>query len=184
LHRYFAGGLEVKRLFLGSFAIVGLLLDAPLSIAQAADMAVKAPPMAEPAFTWTGGYLGINGGWAQDSTDTTGPNFVQPSAKNGWLGGGHGGVNFQFGTWVVGAEFDADYMRLNASAPCFNAAFTCNTQLQDQYSIRARRGVAACRSAKTGRNRRNAKAAAASRTAQATTWSQVEARIRRSTQTC
>jgi outer membrane immunogenic protein len=132
----------MRRVFLGNFAIAGLLLAASLSSAQAADMAVKAPPMAEPAFTWTGGYLGINGGWAQDNTDTTAPNFVQPSAKNGWLGGGHGGFNFQFGTWVLGGEFDADYMRLNASAPCFNPAFTCNTTLENQFSIRARGGVA------------------------------------------
>jgi outer membrane immunogenic protein len=132
----------MRHVFLGNFTIAGLLLAASLSSAQAADMAVKAPPMAEPAFTWTGGYLGINGGWAQDNTDTPGPTFVQPSAKNGWLGGGHGGFNFQFGTWVVGGEFDADYMRLNASAPCFNPTFTCNTTLENQFSIRARGGVA------------------------------------------
>jgi outer membrane immunogenic protein len=117
-----------------------LLCSAPL--AQAADMAVKAPPPpAEPAFSWAGGYLGINGGWAQDRTDTPGPNFVQP-AGTGWLGGGHGGINFQSGIWVVGGEIDADYLRVNASAPCFNVAFACNTSLQDQFSIRARTGVA------------------------------------------
>jgi outer membrane immunogenic protein len=132
----------MKRLCLGNFAIVGLLLTAPLSVAQAADMAVKAPPpIVEPAFSWAGGYLGINGGWAQDRTNTTAPNFVQPST-NGWLGGGHGGFNFQFGRWVVGAELDADYMRLNASSPCFSPLFTCNTQLQDQYSLRGRTGFA------------------------------------------
>jgi outer membrane immunogenic protein len=123
-------------------ALLGLLVAAPLGVAQAADMAVKAPPpVAEPAFSWAGGYLGINGGWAQDHTDTTGPSFVQP-AGTGWLGGGHGGVNFQSGMFVVGGEFDADYMRINASSPCFNITFTCNTTLRDQFSLRARAGIA------------------------------------------
>jgi len=123
-------------------ALLGLLVAAPFSFAQAADMAVKAPlPAPEPAFSWSGGYLGINGGWAQDHTGTTAANFVQPSG-NGWLGGGHGGFNFQSGWFVVGAEFDADYMRINASSPCANNTFTCNTTLQDQASLRARAGVA------------------------------------------
>jgi outer membrane immunogenic protein len=132
----------MKRNFKVSFAVLGLLLAAPFDAAQAADMAVKAPPPPPaPVFTWTGGYLGINGGWAQDRTDTGAPNFVQP-ATNGWLAGGHGGFNFQSGFWVIGGEFDADYMRLNAHAPCFNPAYTCNTSLQDQSSLRARGGVA------------------------------------------
>ncbi len=123
-------------------AFASMLSISGVSGAMAADLPMKALPMAEPAFTWTGGYLGINGGWAQDNTDTTLPAFVQPSTKNGWLGGGHGGFNYQFGSWVLGAELDADYMRLNASAPCNNVAFTCNTSLQNQMSFRARGGVA------------------------------------------
>ena len=131
----------MKQSFIAKVAVFGLLVAAPLGVARAADMAVKAPlPVAEPAFSWAGGYLGINGGWAQDHTDTTAINFVQPSGT-GWLGGGHGGVNFQSGWFVVGGEFDADYMRINASAPCFNPAFTCNTSLRDQFSLRARAGV-------------------------------------------
>jgi outer membrane immunogenic protein len=123
-------------------ALLGLLVAAPLSVAQAADLPMKAPPpVVEPAFSWTGGYLGINGGWARDTTSTSLVTEVQP-AGTGWLGGGHGGINFQSGWFVVGGEFDADYMRINASAPCANAAFTCNTTLQDQFSLRARAGVA------------------------------------------
>lgn len=131
----------MKRSLIGSFAVLGLLLAAPLA-AQAADLPMKAPPPPPPpVFTWTGGYLGINGGWAQDQTDTGAVNLVQP-ATNSWLAGGHGGFNFQSGFWVVGAEFDTDYMRLNASAPCANPAFICHTTLQDQATIRARGGVA------------------------------------------
>jgi len=66
-------------------ALLGMLVAAPLSVAQAADLPMKAPPpMVEPAFSWAGGYLGINGGWAQDHTGTTAANFVQP-AGTGWL---------------------------------------------------------------------------------------------------
>ena len=123
-------------------ALVISALAFSTSAAMAADMAVKAPPPPiEPPFTWAGGYLGLNGGWAQDHTSTTLINFVQPSGR-GWLAGGHGGINFQTGQFVYGMEIDGDYLRVNASSPCFNAAFTCNTSLQDQVSIRARGGLA------------------------------------------
>jgi outer membrane immunogenic protein len=136
----FLGDVLMKQSF--KIALLGLLVAAPLGVAQAADMAVKAPPpVAEPAFSWAGGYLGINGGWARDTTSTSLISEVQP-ATSSWLAGGHGGVNFQSGWFVVGGEFDADYMRLNASAPCFNPAFSCNTSLRDQFSLRARAGVA------------------------------------------
>jgi outer membrane immunogenic protein len=114
-----------------------------LGSAMAADMAVKAPPpVVVPVFNWTGVYFGINGGWAQDTTNTTAAAFVQPANSGGGVFGGQIGLNYQWNHLVLGIEGDGDWLDLNASAPCFNPAFTCNTSLKNQYSVRGRIGGA------------------------------------------
>ena len=73
------GGLTMKRAIsaLGGLALSTLFITAPLSIASAADMAVKAPPPAlapVPAYSWTGCYIGGNTGgtWAKsDDVDVS-----------------------------------------------------------------------------------------------------------------
>jgi outer membrane immunogenic protein len=95
-----------------------------LSPAFAADMPLKAPPMAPPiaAPNWSGFYFGANGGYgwghadlafptSQFFADTAGEGFsARPS---GGIVGGHFGVNWQFGPWVVGEETIIDWARLN-----------------------------------------------------------------------
>jgi outer membrane immunogenic protein len=93
----------------------------------AADMAVKAPPMAPvvaPIYSWTGFYVGANAGygWSRDGgvsfTDYPPgsfagsfaigqtPRFVGDS-PNGFVGGGQAGYNYQINTnWLVGLEGD------------------------------------------------------------------------------
>ena len=77
--------------------------------AMAADVVVEEPPapIAEvPLFTWTGGYLGLQGGYAwsdgelSDGTDIISDNF------DGGLLGGYAGYNWQSGAFVFGAEAD------------------------------------------------------------------------------
>jgi outer membrane immunogenic protein len=108
--------------------IVGLLAAAvslgALQVASAADLPTKAPmvaaPMAAP-FSWTGFYIGINGGWGWNDTSgntfcTTPGGIVQgigcPIFPNGNLrpeggfGGGQIGYNFQSGPVVWGIEAD------------------------------------------------------------------------------
>ena len=55
----------MKRILLASVAALGLA-----GTASAADLAVQAPPVV-PLFTWTGCYLGINGGWIGGNDDYT-----------------------------------------------------------------------------------------------------------------
>jgi outer membrane immunogenic protein len=83
--------------------------------AFAADMAVKAPPIV--VDTWTGFYVGVNGGysWAHwDSSSVAsifpgGTGFTttfDPNVK-GWVFGGQAGFNRQIDTrWVIGVEAD------------------------------------------------------------------------------
>jgi outer membrane immunogenic protein len=83
---------------------------------------------------WTGFYVGANAGGAiGDAHATTLPIFsptgyfatTSPAAilatshqsisPSGFVGGGQGGFNFQFGRWVVGGELDLDVMSVKDS---------------------------------------------------------------------
>lgn len=98
------------------------VLSAP---AAAADMRMpmKAPPPVAAVFSWTGFYIGVNGGGAfssRDSVDVTetfnNALFVSgtwPGVGNfgtleptGGFGGGQIGYNWQFQNWVLGIESD------------------------------------------------------------------------------
>ncbi len=100
---------------LGGLAVSALFIAAPLSIAGAADMAVKAPPpvvVPAPVYSWTGCYIGGNtgGAWAQKTTTLTSfdgdPSDYIPTGStsaDGWAYGGQIGCDYQFNTtWVVG----------------------------------------------------------------------------------
>lgn len=66
---------------------------------------------------------------------------MQPDTTGGAFGG-QVGFNYQWNQFVLGAEIDGDWLHLKASAPCFNPAFTCNTELNNQFSARGRLGFA------------------------------------------
>jgi outer membrane immunogenic protein len=94
--------------------------------AFAADMAAKAPPPAPaPQMpSWTGFYFGFHLGAAwQSSTNMTffdpggffAPESMSDSADARFLGGFQGGYNWQFApAWVIGAEGDVSWTRLNS----------------------------------------------------------------------
>jgi outer membrane immunogenic protein len=110
----------MKKSILG-LAAIGALIAAP---AMAADlrMPVKAPPAPiVPVFSWTGLYLGINGGggwghesWIDNSTIGIPPGQAVTHSPNGALFGGHIGLRYQFSNNVViGIEGMADWADLN-----------------------------------------------------------------------
>src|SRR5690242_13914408 len=93
--------------------IVGLMtclgVAAGTYSAGAADLPVKArPPAVVVAYSWTGLYVGghVGYGWAdKDWSDPLGPPFAIGShTATGWLAGAQVGFNYQFGSWVIGAE--------------------------------------------------------------------------------
>lgn len=96
--------------------VVSLLVlsGAAIAPALAADLPVPAaPPIvsapyipAPPPFTWTGFYVGINGGYGWSNwSDGFGDSFN----GNGFLGGGELGFNYQIGQFVIGFEGDGDW---------------------------------------------------------------------------
>jgi outer membrane immunogenic protein len=64
-------------------------------------------------FNWTGFYAGANlgGGAATESFSATMPGLMTTTsdAIKGFVGGGQGGFNWQFGPWVAGMEGDLQF---------------------------------------------------------------------------
>lgn len=95
--------------------IVTSLLALSASTAMAADAVYEtpAPPVAQetlPVFTWSGPYLGIQGGagWANGDFSAGGP--VVSDDFNGGILGAFAGYNYQFdNNMVLGIEGDVDY---------------------------------------------------------------------------
>src|ERR1700693_320268 len=96
-------------------ACAGLIAAAVASPSFAADLPrpsykspVYSPEYAAP-FSWTGFYVGLNGGYGfgksnwTNSTGTSGDFNI-----NGGLAGGTIGYNMQTGAWVWGLEADID----------------------------------------------------------------------------
>jgi outer membrane immunogenic protein len=105
----------MKRFILSACA--GLLVAAVASPSFAADLprpAYKAPAFVAP-FSWSGFYVGLNGGYTWGKSDWSGANNFSVSPK-GWLGGGTLGYNVQTGSWVWGIEGDIDYAALKGTA--------------------------------------------------------------------
>jgi outer membrane immunogenic protein len=114
----------MKKLLTASVLVIGTVYSAYAADLRPAARAL--PPAPPPPPSWTGCYLYAGGGYglwnidhsgealgAQVTTETT-------SGGRGWLGGGGGGCDYQFGAgtgfwsnWVVGAFADADAMDLH-----------------------------------------------------------------------
>ena len=76
--------------------------------AMAADAVVEdpVPIVVEPSFSWTGGYIGIQGGYAfADGELNDGTDFISDEFGGGLLGA-YIGFNWQHGAFVFGAEGD------------------------------------------------------------------------------
>jgi outer membrane immunogenic protein len=130
----------MRKITLTIAAASAALLATP---ALAADMAVRAPAPPPPAWSWTGFYIGVQGGagWgttafnenSYDICSTATPTVcalppLLPSNSasssygiSGWHGGGTAGVNWQNGPVVFGVEADISGSNINGSGDCTNA---------------------------------------------------------------
>lgn len=98
-----------KNILIGA---VAALLLAP-SAALAADLPVKAAPIAPPLYNWTGFYIGATAGGSLGASDqvdrATGLSFANGYNIKGGLGGGTIGYNWQVGSFVAGFEGDGSW---------------------------------------------------------------------------
>jgi outer membrane immunogenic protein len=109
----------------------------------------KAPPAVYVApFSWTGAYIGINGGygWGKADVSNAATSFTTDN-QHGWLVGGTLGYNLQTGVWVWGIEGDLDYTLIkgNASNVVTCGAGTCEVKNTWFATARGRIGYAAGR---------------------------------------
>jgi outer membrane immunogenic protein len=134
------GGHKMKRMVLAGFVM--LTAGALAGSAAAADMGrpyqqpyVKAP-IYNPVFTWTGFYLGLNGGggWGRSTWDRTGSLDL-----SGGVIGGTAGFNWQTGQVVLGIEGDVDWSGVSGTIVT-NCAAGCATQNDWLGTVRGRVG--------------------------------------------
>jgi outer membrane immunogenic protein len=137
------------------FTTVSLGVLALISPALAADLPMKAGPVATPLYDWSGFYVGVYGGGGfgnHNLNNTLGPagfaNYTINYDATGGIGGGEVGYNMQSGTFVFGVEADGFWSGIKGSdASQFNAGalpiFAIDTtKLKDGASLRARGGIA------------------------------------------
>src|SRR5690242_10391408 len=121
----------MKKVLIGAIA----LLATTAIPAMAADMAVKAPPVVAPVPTWTGFYIGVNGGGAWGSVDPSARDIgpfpdgffaagnipavnlggSQGFNASGGLVGGQIGYLFQTGKAIFGVEASFDWTSFKGS---------------------------------------------------------------------
>jgi outer membrane immunogenic protein len=134
----------MKRLFLALVSFAALT-----ATAAAADLPPRpAPqqyykaPVVVPAYSWTGFYIGLNGGggFGNSHWDALGSNFD----ISGGLVGGTIGYNYQAGQAVFGVEGDIDWADINGSTTS-GCPTTCKTSDSWLSTVRGRLGYAADR---------------------------------------
>jgi outer membrane immunogenic protein len=152
----------MKNLILASTLLLSIT-----GLAQAADMPLKAVPLA-PVFTWTGLYLGADAGYGWNSASgssfcttpggvvngfgCSAPGSETLNLKGGFVGG-QVGYNLQTGLFVWGIEADIQVSGINQTAttsvPCCNAAFagppgslSISDRLEWFGTVRGRLGLA------------------------------------------
>lgn len=124
--------------------------------AEAADLAIKAPPSmpAAAVYNWTGFYVGVNGGYGwgqQDALSLISNRFDRTSFNlNGGFIGGTAGAQIQQGYVVLGVESDIDWANIRGSGVVVPAiagvpapiTLNLTTKTDAIITARARFGVA------------------------------------------
>jgi outer membrane immunogenic protein len=123
----------MKKFLLATVGLLALGMAAP---ASAADIPVKAPPPPPPPiYSWTGFYIGGNGGWAQsrDCLDFLGVGglIIEEGCRerSGGVAGGQIGYRWQANQFVVGVEAQGDWADISHSRiSVVNPAFSTRTK--------------------------------------------------------
>src|ERR1700753_748795 len=113
------------------------------------------PPMIAPVYSWTGCYVGVEGGgmWGHGNhfeNDPAAATFGLPqtsgSDPSGGIAGGTVGCNHQFaGNWVIGIEGDLSWTDASGTSPAiapFVLADTFSTSQRWMDTVRGRIGYA------------------------------------------
>lgn len=130
-----------------------VVLALTASTAHAADIIVAPEVIVAPdTFTWSGAYIGINGGYAfgkGEIRDVTQPElgslsyiFNSKFDVNGYAGGVQAGYNYQFqNNFVIGTEADFQWMSFDGSSDN-DPNYKASVKMKWLSTIRARLGYA------------------------------------------
>jgi outer membrane immunogenic protein len=152
----------MKKMIIGGSALLGLIAAPALAADLAPKTYTKAPPLPVPAvYDWTGGYIGVEGGFGWGHSDQTDPGIAPPPppppnnpppvgdghySVNGGLVGGTLGYNWQFGPWVFGLEGDYSWSDIKGQSsvcgPTTVLPHLCGTSLDSLGTLRGRVGYA------------------------------------------
>lgn len=118
---------------------IGIASASAADISQRAAMPTKAPTYA-PIYSWTGPYIGINGGGGWGSSNFGGAISSGSFNVSGAMFGGTLGYNWQTGPTVLGLEGDIDWTNIRGSSPC--GVTSCETSNRWLGTVRGRLGYA------------------------------------------
>jgi len=140
------------RLIVGALLLAAVPAYAEEPVAPAEQIAHAAPaaPALSWAYDWTGPYVGVNAGGGRGHTSWqyfTLPGSVPSSRADhdfgGGLVGGTVGYNLQFApNWVAGVEADYDWSKMHGGTTCPGPLFSCQSEINNFGTARARLGYA------------------------------------------
>jgi outer membrane immunogenic protein len=132
--------MKKKNIVLTGVALAALLGGSAMAADLSTAPMYKAPPPVA-VWSWTGFYIGINGGYGFGSNDFT-QTLTQPGvvgsatsfdtvAQKGGLFGGQAGYNWQVGSVVLGVEGDAQWADQHGTS----CGLICTTQLGASITV-------------------------------------------------
>ena len=142
--------IDHKASYLAAVALGALV---PAGAVFAADMPVKARPLAAAAYyDWSGVYVGVHAGYGGGMKDWNGPPTTDLAAR-GFLGGGQIGINKQIASLVFGLELDGSWANIGRSQTIsfggallgFQQDLTATSKIDGLVTFAGRAGLAADR---------------------------------------
>jgi outer membrane immunogenic protein len=145
-------GLSMKKLLVAGVTAAALC-SASAFAADLPERPVYKAPVVQPAFSWTGFYVGVNGGYGWGSGKWS--NLQAPAGNNpgqfvdekmtGGFAGIQWGYNYQVGSWVFGYTSDLDWANVKGGQTCFGTLdhfATCATKTDGISTSTVRVGYA------------------------------------------
>jgi outer membrane immunogenic protein len=133
----------MRRVLFSTISLLALSATHTLAADLPRSMPTKAPAVFAPVYSWTGFYLGINGGYGWGESDWGG--FLTSTDVSGGLVGGTIGYNWQTGALVFGVEADIDWSNMRGTFTNAACPLGCETRNTWLGTARARLGYAADR---------------------------------------
>jgi outer membrane immunogenic protein len=129
----------MKKFLLAGASLLAMGIVSASAADLPARMPAKAPVYVPPMeYSWTGFYLGLNGGYGFGRSNYSGPGGSFDAG--GGLFGATVGYNWQTGPLVFGLEGDIDWSGMNGSGAC--GLTSCSTRNDYLSTIRGRLGYA------------------------------------------